>query len=137
MTVTVANVNDDPWASAYLTVETVAPQRVLTRDPGGASMELTERNELERQIRAKALRKARARLGFRWHLTVFLLVNVALYAIDMAFTPHIRWFLWPLGGWGVALGLHAFAVFQGPGIDEDALEAEVQRELSRRVAARG
>ena len=99
-------------------------------------MERTEQNELERKIRAKVLRKARARLGFRWHLAVFVLVNAALFALDMVFTPHVRWFLWPLGGWGVALGLHAFAVFQGPAIDEDALEAEVQRELARRVQAR-
>ena len=99
-------------------------------------MESSEYSELARTIRAKALRKARARLGFRWHLAVFVLVNVALYALDLAFTPHVLWFLWPLGGWGVALGLHAFAVFQGPAIDDEALEAEVQRELSRRVEAR-
>jgi cytochrome c biogenesis protein CcdA len=100
-------------------------------------MESNERSQMERDIRAKVVRRARARLGFRWHLTVFVLVNLALYALDMSFTPNVRWFLWPLGGWGIALGLHAFAVFQGPAIDEAALEAEVQRELSRTLQARG
>src|SRR5207244_2672088 len=97
-------------------------------------MEETERRELEKRIRAKALSKARAKLGFRWHLTVFVLVNVALYAINMAYTPSTHWFVWPLAGWGAALALHAMAIFQGPAIDEEALEAEVQRELAKRSA---
>ena len=99
-------------------------------------MEATERDKLEREIRAEALRRARVRLGFRWHLAVFVLVNAVLYALDMAFTPTVHWFIWPLGGWGIGLVLHAFAVFQGPAIDEDALEREVERELSRRLEAR-
>ena len=98
-------------------------------------MEETERRELERRIRAKALSKARAKLGFRWHLTVFVLVNVALYAINMAYTPTHHWFVWPLAGWGAALALHAMAIFQGAAIDDDALEAEVQRELKKRTAS--
>lgn len=98
-------------------------------------MESSEYSELSRKIRAKALRKARVRLGFRWHLTVFVLVNAVLCALNMAFTPLVLWFVWPLAGWGIALALHAFAVFQGPAIDEGAIEAEVQRELARRAEA--
>ncbi|MDB4972260.1 MAG: uncharacterized protein JWN48_601 [Myxococcaceae bacterium] len=98
-------------------------------------MEESERKELERRIRAKALSKARARLGFRWHLAVFTMVNVALFAINKAYTPDTQWFIWPLAGWGAALALHAFATFQGPAIDQDAIEAEVQRELARRSSS--
>jgi hypothetical protein len=94
-----------------------------------------ERAELERQIRAKALSKARAKVGLRWHALVFALVNVLLYAINMMFTPLVPWFIWPLSGWGIALALHAFATVSGPRVDEDAIEAEVQRELARRTAS--
>ena len=98
-------------------------------------MEESERKELERKIRAKALSKARAKLGFRWHAVVFVMVNVALFAINKAYSPSINWFVWPLAGWGAALAMHAFATFQGPAIDEDAIEAEVRRELARRTAS--
>jgi hypothetical protein len=94
-----------------------------------------ERADLERQIRAKALSKARAKVGLRWHALVFALVNVLLYAINMMFTPLVPWFIWPLCGWGIALALHAFATVSGPSVDHDAIEAEVQRELARRTAS--
>ncbi|MDB4989339.1 MAG: uncharacterized protein JWN04_4517 [Myxococcaceae bacterium] len=98
-------------------------------------MEESERKELERRIRARALGKARAKLAFRWHLMVFVMVNVALFAINKAYTPNTQWFVWPLAGWGAALAMHAFVTFQGPAIDEEAIEAEVRRELARRTAS--
>lgn len=98
-------------------------------------MDDRERTDLERRIRAKALSKARARVGLRWHGMVFVLVNALLFAINMMFTPMVPWFIWPLGGWGIALALHAFALASGPRVDEDAIEAEVQRELSRRTSS--
>jgi len=98
-------------------------------------MDDKERRDLERRIRAKATSKARVKVGLRWHALVFVLVNVLLYTINMMFTPLVPWFIWPLGGWGIALALHAFATVSGPRIDEDAIEAEVQRELARRSSA--
>ena len=96
-------------------------------------MEDKERKDLERRIRAKAVGRARAKVGFRWHAMAFVLINVLLYAINMMFTPLLPWFMWPLAGWSIALAFHAFATFSGPAIDQDAIEAEVQRELSRRT----
>jgi hypothetical protein len=43
--------------------------------------------------------------------------------------------VWPLAGWGAALLMHAFATFQGRGLREDMIEAEVRRELARRGLA--
>ena len=95
-------------------------------------MDERERKEIERQIRTTAVRRARAKVGFRWHLVSFVLVNVLLVALNFAFTPAYLWFVWPLSGWGIALALHAFATFQGGGVTEDMIEAEVRRELARR-----
>ncbi len=42
---------------------------------------------IERRIRAKAVRRVRGKVGLMWHLTVFVMVNLALYGIDQHFTP--------------------------------------------------
>lgn len=91
-----------------------------------------ERKEIEREVRKKALTRARAKLGFAWHAAVYALTNLALFAIARSYTPDSSWFVWPLAGWGAALGFHAFAVFQGAGLSDDLVEREVQRELRRR-----
>ena len=94
-----------------------------------------ERMRIEREIRAKAVRRVRAKLGFYWHLAVFTLVNIAIVAINLSYTPERHWFVWPLGGWGFALALHAFATFQHGGLSNDMVEAEVRRELAKRGIA--
>jgi hypothetical protein len=95
-------------------------------------MDSTERSEIERQVRAKALSRVRAKLGFGWHLAAFVMINAALYALNQTYTPATVWFVWPLAAWGLALAFHAFAVFQGAGLSDDMLQAEIRRELARR-----
>jgi hypothetical protein len=95
-------------------------------------MENEERARIEREVRAKALSRVRAKIGFRWHLAAFVVVNAVLIGINQAFTPGLHWFVWPLVGWGIALAFHAFAVFQSTGGSEDMLQAEIERELARR-----
>lgn len=95
-------------------------------------MDAAERREIEREVRVKAQRRVRAKLGLGWHLAAFVLVNAALYALNHAYSPQTLWFVWPLAGWGTALAFHAFAVLQGTGMSEHMLEAEIQRELARR-----
>lgn len=94
-----------------------------------------ERKRVEHEIRHKAARRVRMKIGLYWHAAVFTLVNVALIAINMAYTPERLWFVWPLGGWGAALLLHAFGTFQGGGLSSQMIEAEVQRELAKRGLA--
>lgn len=84
------------------------------------------------EIRAKAVKRMRMKLGFSWHLALFVLVNVALVAINFAYTPNVLWFVWPLCAWGVGVFLHGFAIFGGGGMNEEMLEAEVERELQKR-----
>ena len=95
-------------------------------------MDASTRSDIEREVRAAALAKVRAKLGFAWHLGIFVPVNVALFAINRAYSPDSAWFVWPLCAWAFALALHGAAVFQGAGVRESMLEAEIQRELSRR-----
>ena len=51
--------------------------------------------------------------GFYMHLVTYLLVNAVLVIINLLTSPQSLWFIWPLGGWGIGLILHAFSVFGG------------------------
>jgi hypothetical protein len=94
-----------------------------------------ERKRIEQSIRHKAQGRVRRKLGFYWHAVVFALANAAMLAINLQHSPGYLWFVWPLCGWGAALALHGFATFQGAGMSEAMIEAEVQRELSKRGLA--
>jgi len=45
--------------------------------------------------------------SFYVHLTVYLLVNLLLFIINITASPDTLWFFWPLLGWGIAVALHA------------------------------
>lgn len=95
-------------------------------------MEEAELAQFKREIREKAVRRVRAKLGFAWHAAVFFMANLTMVFINLRFSPATLWFVWPLFGWGAGLLLHGFAVFQSQGLSEDMVEAEVRRELEKR-----
>ena len=98
-------------------------------------MDDRERDKIIREVRAKAQSRVRRRVGFMWHFAVFVMAQLAMYQFNMTYSPDTLWFVWPLGGWGSAVLLHAFATFQGDGMTEDMIEAEVQREMEKRGLA--
>ncbi len=51
--------------------------------------------------------------GFYRHLSVYVIVNLGLFLINMTTSPGTLWFIWPLMGWGIAIVLHALRVFVG------------------------
>jgi fatty acid desaturase len=64
--------------------------------------------EQQRYDRAHA--RVQAIKGFYIHVTVFALVNIGLFIINLL-TGGGWWFYWPLLGWGIGLGVHALGVF--------------------------
>ena len=77
-------------------------------------------------LRRLAQRRAGAKLAFYKHLAAYVLVNVALLAINLATSPGTLWFYWPLLGWGVAIAAHAARVYRvgrGPGLRQRLEEA--------------
>ena len=85
------------------------------------------------ELRRLAARRAGAKLGFYKHLAVYGLVNIGLLVINLAATPGVWWFYWPLLGWGAALGVHGARVYwlgsrAEPGLRE-RLEADELRKL--------
>jgi hypothetical protein len=59
----------------------------------------------------KAKKRVEVLKGFYNHLAVYTVVNLMLFAINMVTSPEGLWFIWPLAGWGIAIGIHAFSVF--------------------------
>ena len=59
----------------------------------------------------KAKERVEAIKGLYIHLTVYIVVNLILFSINMIVSPDGLWFFWPLMGWGVGLAIHALSVF--------------------------
>ncbi|MCK4526395.1 2TM domain-containing protein [candidate division WOR-3 bacterium] len=49
--------------------------------------------------------------SFYSHLFVYIIVNLALFLINILTAPDSLWFYWPLFGWGIGLLIHGFTVF--------------------------
>jgi hypothetical protein len=61
-------------------------------------------NEQQAKARIKDLK------GFYQHLASYTVVNLALFIMSMADGGSL-WFFYPLAGWGIGLGMHAFKTF--------------------------
>jgi len=68
------------------------------------------RDQEEQQRYERARARVKAIKGFYIHATIFVVVNIALFAINVL-VGGVWWFYWPLLGWGIGLGVHALAVF--------------------------
>lgn len=59
----------------------------------------------------QAKKRVEALSGFYTHLTVYVVINLFLFLLDIFTSPGNLWFYWPLLGWGVAVVVHALSVF--------------------------
>ena len=77
--------------------------------------------ELERMAR----HRARAKLGFCVHATVYAVVITGLTLL--AFSREQAWSVWPAAGWGFGLLMHGLGVFawgRGSPFQEQMIERE-------------
>ena len=58
---------------------------------------------------ARALQRVRELTGLYIHAAVFAVVMPVLFLLNL--TDPEWWVQWPLGGWGLGLALHAWAVY--------------------------
>ncbi len=75
-----------------------------------------------------AKKRVEAKMGFYTHLTVYVGVILFLVVINLLTSSGNIWFHWPMLGWGIAVALHALAVFVFPGrfaITEKMIEKEM------------
>ncbi len=86
----------------------------------------------DEEIRKIAHSRVAAKKGFYSNLLSYIVVNALLvliwYFVSGAGYP---WFLWVLGGWGIALIFHFFNVFVFPKEGGDWERKEVQKEMEK------
>jgi hypothetical protein len=80
----------------------------------------------------QAKRRVRRLRGFYLHLTIYVLVNALLLAINLVTSPSILWFFWPLLGWGIGIVAHAVSVFgTGPFLGKEWEERKIKQLMDR------
>lgn len=80
-------------------------------------------------IEKRAKRRVAMKLGFYTHALVYVLVNLALYAINQTM-GGVRWSIWPALGWGIGLTVHGIVTFvslQGEGMRSRMVQREIER----------
>jgi 2TM domain len=84
---------------------------------------MTEQND-KREV---AIRRLRARRGFRVHATIFVIVNGLLVIIWALSGSAYFWPIWAMLGWGIGLLLHGWSVYFRKPISEDEIRREMER----------
>ena len=82
------------------------------------------------EIDTLARKRAGAKLGWYMHATVYVLVNLFIFAISEYGFGTRRWSVYPLLGWGLGLVLHGASVFligKGSGVRERMVQKERER----------
>jgi hypothetical protein len=70
------------------------------------------RLQMSSRIRRAADAPGDAVHGFYTHLTIYLIVNSSLLALNLL-AGGPAWAVWPLVGWGIGLAAHGIRVFLG------------------------
>ena len=89
----------------------------------------------EEQLRRRARKRVEDVKGFYIHLGIYLIVNTALFVLNMVTNPDHLWFYWPLIGWGIGLAIHGFSlVMEGRVFGPEWEEREVQKLIDKEHA---
>ena len=80
----------------------------------------------------EALRHAQNVRGFYTHALVYLLINAALFGLNMTTGRGHLWFGWAAFGWGIGLVAHGLSVFAfrgwlGAGWEERKIREYLER----------
>lgn len=82
------------------------------------------------EIERIARKRAGAKLGWYLHASLYVLVNLFIFAISRYGFGSRPWSVFPLLGWGVGLALHGVAVFvlgSAGGLRERLVQKERER----------
>jgi Na+/melibiose symporter-like transporter len=83
----------------------------------------------ERYIRAK--KRVEKLKGFYIHLTVYILVNIMLFFINILNDASYLWFLYSLGGWGIGLAVHGLTTFSFGPFGADWEEKQIKKYIEK------
>jgi uncharacterized membrane protein len=92
----------------------------------------------EDEIYEKAKKRVEEKKGFYAHLCVYLAMNLLIVVIWLVTSlGNYPWFIFPVGGWGVIVILHALFVFvfhKDALWEKTALEREAEKIRKKRQA---
>lgn len=82
-------------------------------------------------LQAQALRRLEKKREFHVHAAVFVVVNALFWLIwGVVYASTGSWFPWPLfplGGWGIGLGFHAWHAYGKKAFSREQIEREAAR----------
>jgi len=83
----------------------------------------------EEEIYEEARKRVKAKRDFYQHLAIYVVVNIILVLVwRFAAGGGYPWFLWPLGGWGIAVLFNFLNVFVFPTrLEKGAIEKEAEK----------
>ena len=89
---------------------------------------------LSEQQEQEAFKYVRNLRRFYVHLFKYVVVTLALLAVNLLFTPQHLWVFWVMGGWGLGVLLYASRVFGpnwllGPEWERQQVEMRLRRPL--------
>lgn len=83
----------------------------------------------ERYVRAK--KRVENLKAFYIHLTVYILVNVMLFVINLTTFDGDWWFVYPLGGWGIGMIIHGITIFASGRFGADWEERKIKEYMEK------
>ena len=102
-------------------------QAVDTKEMGCTESKLSP--EEQDDIYGRAMCRARIRMSFYIHSTIYAFVILLLVVINLLTTPRTLWVIWPFFGWGLGLFLHWFLVTKMVKLYHKVKSEEIAREL--------
>jgi transcriptional regulator with XRE-family HTH domain len=91
-------------------------------------------SSLSEQQEQEAFKYVRNLRRFYLHLSKYVVITLALLAVNLIFAPQHLWVWWVIGGWGLGVLLHASRVFGpngflGPEWERRQVEIRLRRSL--------
>ncbi|CAM3864659.1 histidine kinase [Bacillus cereus] len=63
------------------------------------------------EVYLRAKKRVENLQAFYIHLTVYILVNLMLFIINISSDSSKLWFVYPLAGWGIGIVIHGLTTF--------------------------
>jgi uncharacterized ion transporter superfamily protein YfcC len=92
-----------------------------------SGMEASSQKSPEQELRERATERLKSKREFRTHLVMYMLVNAMLVVIWAVTDSGFFWPIFPIVGWGIGLGGHAWSIYGDKPIAED----EIRREMDQ------
>ena len=59
----------------------------------------------------QARKRAEVKFGFYAHLLIYIVASILFYFLNLLTKPEVKWFYWPIAGWGIGVIFHGISVF--------------------------